>query len=607
MNPKKIYLIGAVALLIFVLSTFYFFATFSLFDSDFWWHISTGRYIVTNGSLPDSDPFSYTSVLEENKNLHPLRENFILKQYWLSQIIFYILYKYTGAAGIILLRASLLTATLIFVLWRLKRWSVSLPISFIFAFILSCVMARSIGERPVLFTILFTVVVFFILEDFKEKKDKRIFLLPPVMLLWANLHGGFILGVVMIMVYMIGEGIKIIINKSTYTRHEIILFYSATIMALGFSYINPTGWDAFLITFSAKYKPFTIDIQEYQSPIFYFKNKFYPIDYAYVAIALIFPIILVLRNKKLDLTHIILLSGLIFMSLSGARFIVFYSTIAAMVLGKETDTLLNGFLNSRISERFSSRLSFVLAFACLVSSIIFAVGIFKLDYFRFGIASGYSVPKNAVDFIESNNLKGNILNDFGYGGYITWRLYPEKTFIDSRTLNLTVMAEYGWMMNAVKTLSDKELAPGKVPLWRRILEHYNINLIFIAPIDVYGQAPKIIFELVESNSWVPIYCDPLSIIFIKNNKQNREIIARTGLSKEMVYNTLIYAAVRGAIRNEVNYVYLSTVGKTFYRMGRLKDALTAYEYAMKRLPSPQIQNDINKIESELKTRERHDK
>jgi hypothetical protein len=603
MTPKKTYLIGIFSLIIFFLSVFYFFASFSLFDSDFWWHVSTGRYIVTNRSLPDSDPFSFTSALDENKNLHPQRENFILKQYWLSQIIFYLLYKNAGAAGIILLRALLVTLTLIIVLWRLRRWSVSLPICFIFLSFLLTIIVRSIGERPVLFTILFTALTFFIIEDFKGKRDKRIFLLSPVMLLWSNLHGGFILGAVMIMVFMVGEGMKMVVNKSTYTKREIILFYTATIMALGFSFINPTGWDAFIITFSSKYKPFSKDIQEYQSPIFYFRYKVYPLLYGYVILALIFPLILILRNKRVDLTHIVLLSGLLFMSLSASRFIIYYSTIAVMVLGREVDTVLNGLLSGRISEKINSKLSSALIVACLVSSILFAVGIFKLEYFRFGIASGYSVPEKAADFMATNSLQGNIFNDYGYGGYITWRFYPlKKTFVDTRSLNLTVMAEYAWITDAVESLAGKKLAPGKIPLWERLLEHYDVNLILLAPFDVQGRIPRIIFKLTESNKWVPVYCDPISVIFIKNIDQNRRIISRAKLSKDIVYNTLIYATVLGAMTNKVNYVYLASIGQTFYKMGRLKDALVAYKYAMKRLPSPQILSEIDKIESELKTK-----
>src|SRR4030043_2282171 len=110
---------------ILISSFFYVFISAKLFDSDFWWHISTGRYIVETGSIPDKDPFSYTSNLQENKNLLPERENFILKQYWLSQVLFYLIYDYTGSKGIIILRALILIIVLLLVLLRLKKRNVS--------------------------------------------------------------------------------------------------------------------------------------------------------------------------------------------------------------------------------------------------------------------------------------------------------------------------------------------------------------------------------------------------------------------------------------------------------------------------------------------------
>src|SRR3989304_6855108 len=101
---------------ILISSFFYVFISAKLFDSDFWWHISTGRYIVETGSIPDKDPFSYTSNLVENRNLFQERENFILKQYWLGQVIFYFIYDYTGTAGENFLWGFLLPMCLFFVL-----------------------------------------------------------------------------------------------------------------------------------------------------------------------------------------------------------------------------------------------------------------------------------------------------------------------------------------------------------------------------------------------------------------------------------------------------------------------------------------------------------
>src|SRR4030066_1541 len=97
--------------IIIFLSFFILFSTFlylylsvDLWDYDFWWHIATGRYIVTEGHLPGKDPFSFTSTMEENRNLFPERENFLLKQYWLAQGLFYIVFDYIGPTGIIFFR-----------------------------------------------------------------------------------------------------------------------------------------------------------------------------------------------------------------------------------------------------------------------------------------------------------------------------------------------------------------------------------------------------------------------------------------------------------------------------------------------------------------------
>lgn len=544
--------------------------------------------------------------MEENNNLFPERENFILKQYWLGQVIFYLLYDYAGPKGIILLRSFLYIMTIVFVLWRLQRWSVSLPVSFISIYSLYMLMiSRLTGERPVLFTILFTAVLFFILEDFKDKKDKRIFLLPPIMLFWSNLHGGFIIGIVIIMIFMLGEGLKIIFRRTVYTRREIMLFYTAAVAALGFSFINPTGWDAFAIALSSKYKPFIEGIQEYDSPFVVYRGRLSSINYWNVALAVLFPIILIIRNRRFDFTHIILLSVLLIMTVSAMRFEDYYGIIAVMVIGREVDAWLKDLFRTRFSEQRYAKLLNWLTIASLFSLIFFIAGsTFKSP--SFALARDYSVPEKAVDFIEKNRLKGNMFNDFGYGGYFTWRLYPrEKTFIDTRALNLTVMTEYSWIVRAVDSIYRIEPSPTKGPLWERLLDHYNINLVFLNLHEVHGTVLPIIFKLSDSDKWVPVYCNPISIIFVRNIEQNRYVIERFRLSKEVIYNYLIYQSAKLALLKKVNPRPLMSLGETFYKMGRLNEAIKAYQYALKRMPeSPVIKGRLAQIESEMKMKEK---
>lgn len=591
-------------------SFFYVFVSPKLFDSDFWWHISTGKYIVETGSIPEKDPFSYTANLEENKNLLPERENFILKQYWLSQVIFYLIYNYAGPKGIIILRASLLIMVLLLVLWKLRRWDVGFYISFIYIFLVYLDALRYTGERPVLFTILFTPLTFVILEEFrdgvlsrqKEKQKKILFLLPLLMLLWSNLHGGFIIGNIIIAVYMLVEGLKILIKKTTFSRQEIIIFYALTSLALLTSYLNPTGWDAFFIALSPKYKFLEAGIQEYQSPFILYINKLSPINYGYVTLAFIFPLILILRNKKMNLTHIILLTGFFIMAAKSGRYTIYYVSIAVMVLGRETDILLKNLLKERISDRMYSKILSAFGIFTLLSSILFFIGVLKFQWPKLDLARGSYVPVDAVDFIEKNRLPGNMLNSHPYGGYVTWRLYPwKKTFIDTRWLNYTLQSEYAWITGAIESISSKELPEGKKPLWKRLLDHYNINFILFDTLDVYGNVPELLLTLAGDDEWVPVYCEPIAIIFVKNTHENRNIIEKFRRPKEDVYNTAISIASQMAIYNRRNPRYLMTLGKTFYEMGRLRDALTAYQYASKRIPDDStIKEKITQIESELK-------
>lgn len=602
--------IGFFKIIEYTLISFFFvvcFLTFlkvQLWDYDFWWHIATGRYIVSTGSLPDNDPFSYTSTLEENKNQFPERENFILKQYWLSQIVFYFIYDYAGPKGIILFRALLLTLTLILVFRRLHRWSVSLPVSFIFLFTLFSLLTNATGERPVLFTILFTGAAFFILEDFQDNRDKKILLLIPLMFFWSNMHGGFVAGVAIIGVYMFGEGIKKMIKKSNYTKNESALFYTTAVLALLASFVNPTGWHAFAIAFSPQYKPFTQGIQEYASPIFLYAGKVAPVNYWYVFLVILFPLILAVRNKRLDITHIMLLSGFLAMSISAIRFIEYYALSAAMVLGRESDILIKDLLRKRFSSRTYEKILAGLVVAALFSLLLFTIGFFKFEMFALNVAKEFSVPIGAVDYIEKNALSGNMFNDYGYGGYLEWRLYPKyKTFIDSRGLNIAVMNEFRWITGTVgyeNFSGEVSESIAKIPLWERLLYHYNINFMLLSMFDIFAQIPPVIFQLIESDKWAPVYCDSISIIFVRNNDQNSAIIKKDRISKEIVLNRIVVSGIRYALNNKVNPRSLISIGDTFHKMGRLNDALTAYQYALKRMPENQIiQVRITRIEAEI--------
>lgn len=229
------YLIVA-CLFLFFASLFFSF-TVPISDPDFWWHIATGKWIAEHGSLMQQDAFTIADAVPEAGP----RSAFILKQYWLAQLIFYRVYDLSGFMGIIVLRAALFTL-LFYLLFRLMQkagagFLLSLGLTYL------SVMAvvgetQYIGDKPQMWSSLFSVTIIFLLEHMRDGRRWPRILLPAVMLVWSNMHGGFILGVLIIGIYLMAA----LIFRSG--KRQDYLTGAAAILV---SICNPNGWSAFSV------------------------------------------------------------------------------------------------------------------------------------------------------------------------------------------------------------------------------------------------------------------------------------------------------------------------------------------------------------------------
>ena len=582
MQNRIIKIIIFISFLLFFISAMNSYMSINLWDYDFWWHISTGRYIVENNTVPDKDPFSDVNNLEENKNAHPAREQFILKQYWLAQVLFFKIYDAFGDKGIIILRSLILFSMVVIVLWWFNRQKIDFYITYPFIFFIFLQTMGFIGERPVLFTMLFAVVTFFILDDFKQRKSKSIYFLIPLMLLWANLHGGFILGVLIIMVFIAGETTQFILKQDKRDRKALLTLCIVGFIAIAASVVNPNGFSV-LFLFSEKAKIFESGTQEYFSPFTLYSNKIQPIEMEYIILIVLFPLLAILRNKKIDIVYYFLLCILLYMSVSAARYLIYFISIGSMILGRELYYLIEDYFTKVNVNRF--KFSVVASSCIFISTVLYAGGFLDIDKISFAKAEKFSVPKRAADFIMTNNIEGNMFNDMGFGGYLIWRLYPQqKVFIDTRQLNYTLVKEHEWISYARESVMNPELPEGKKPLWERLLDHYKIDLIVLDTVDVMGSTKPFLFSLLKSDKWVPVHVDIISVVFLKENRTNEDIIKEHRIDKELVYYSVIARLTQLAMLNKTNPQYLFSLGEVFFNMGRYEDALTAYTYADKRLP-----------------------
>ncbi|HEB01598.1 MAG TPA: hypothetical protein ENI12_00010, partial [Nitrospirae bacterium] len=192
-------------------------------DSDLWFHLKNGQYILETHSLPGpEDPYGFTleGITLEGSRLAGLRSQ------WLGQVFLYSVYNTFGPSGLSAFRALLaLLPFMIIVLpgaFRGDRpMNVLLKIVVVGPPALIAAMFLNVSyERPQAFSFLFACMVLVILDrlrrpDRLHQEDSSIpwlwaVSLPAVMVLWSNTHGGYIIGVIMISLWASGELLALI-------------------------------------------------------------------------------------------------------------------------------------------------------------------------------------------------------------------------------------------------------------------------------------------------------------------------------------------------------------------------------------------------------------
>lgn len=567
---------------VFVLFSLFFlsFLNIGLWDYDFWWHIATGRYIVEHKEIPTQDKFSF--VTEENRGqfkVTALRERFLMRQYWLAQVIFYYIYTLFGPWGIVAMRSLLLTLTLGLVYKGLRRFEVPQLFSLSLLIPVFYVFHKYTGERPVLFTFVFAVLTFLLIEDYLKSKgeNKALCSLPPAMLIWSNLHGGFIIGIILIIVYLVIESFKFILKKSNLPKDKFYIFLLIMIPSLILSFLNPNGWIVFLM-FQSKYQIFTSGIQEYRPLFEFYLKNVSRIDYALLFIVSITAITLLIRFIKMQLSHIILLGGMFIMGLLQQRYFIFSATIGMIIVGKELASLYRYVLKRTESPNYDkfekvtvSLIVLFMFFFAGKTSLAIAKNIRNLS-----VPPVVDAPRGAIEFIERNKIPGRLFNTDLIGGYAIWRLYPWKqVFTDTRAIDIASAVEYKNIVAA-----NPAIVGGK-PVWEILLDMYNVTIVVTNPLDYYGNLLPLVKSIIENERWALVYTDGNYLVFVKRNKENQEIISRHPLTKEDAYWSIIAKASFMALSNTDNPYLFSVIGECFMGLKIYEEAEKAFKHVLR--------------------------
>ncbi len=457
-----------------------------LTDPDVWWHLRTGQLTLQNHSVFHTDPYSFTRYAYSWINHE-----------WLSEVLMFGIYRLAGFGGLIVAFAAVIAAALFLVFLRSPGRPYIAAIMTLWGALAS---ASTWGVRPQMFSLLLASV-FLVLLDASERRPRLLWWTAPLMLLWANLHAGFPIGLAFIAFFLIGEGLESAIGPEPWQKFLPRLKQLAAAFALctALVAVNPNGirlyWYPFQTLGSESMHRF---IHEWFSPDFH--------DLTYLPLLLMLLALiagLAVAPRCPRPRNLLLLLATVPAALRSMRHIPILVLVIVPVLSE----MAQAWLQERGALPLSSKRVLGLAPRTLAFNLIvlltfagFTAARIRQVVGRQGETEAQHFPAAAAAFLQQDHPPGPMLNHYNWGGYFIWRLYPQyRVFMDGRAdvYGDTLMNEFGSCYH----LKDD---------WRKPIEAWGIRTVVLPP-----DAP-LITALRSSPKWKQIYSDTEAVILTRD-------------------------------------------------------------------------------------------
>ena len=471
-------------------------------DTDMWYHLNGGRFFWESGTVPNTAFFSF---------LEPTKE--WINYFWGFQALIFKIFDISGYSGLAITRTLLAICT-VGMFWLILKKEQTPKNAFLFLILIAAILiiyeGRAYQLRPHLFSYLFILIFFYILEY----RPKLAPALPVITVFWANIHGvewpvpALICGA-----YALPEIINIL--KKQPSRIERPLLYVGSIIACAPAFLlNPYGWELFLA-------PFMIDSDAHLyigelkrlnlATISTVNINAYTIS-TNSALAVLFILvstyfIVGIYTRKLSLTAIILFIGASFLLAKGVRFIWEWLLLSLPVIV------------FMLKHQDGSNISFnrPVITNILVVYIIFVFGntlYSKTNTFGDYPFDSRHLPTELGKFVTDSGAKGRLLTPPNKAGYIEWKTWPNfKTFIDMQFPPSTDID-----MFRLNIAYDNEIA------LRTFIQTYKPDWISI-PLN-HNPASKNITKIEE---FIPVFLDDEMVLY-GNKVSSPEIVKKYGLN-----------------------------------------------------------------------------
>ncbi|MBI5560334.1 MAG: hypothetical protein HY883_03580 [Deltaproteobacteria bacterium] len=470
-------------------------------DGDTGYHIRAGEFIINTLTVPKSDIFSFRTP--------PLPWT---AHEWLSEVIMAVIHRAFGLTGIVIFFSFLISSVYFLLFKIMRRGNGGILAAVVIAVLVISSSSIHWLARPHIFSLLLLVVWYYLLDLHQYDDRNHLYCLPAIMLLWVNLHGGFIIGIVLAGVYLAGNILSSIYftgaekEKSGRKARNLALVLLSCLVA---SLINPYGYHILLFPLKLTSNKFIMDhINEFLSPNF---HKLMAFRYLLLLMIAAFAV----SKASLNIIEVLLVVLFTSMALYSARHITLFAIVIAPVLVRQADISINrmegrfaGFLKKKsdgIASIDASSRGYLWPFAAVLMVIIFfAAG--RIEY-KF---DGKKMPVGAVEFLKKEKLSGNMFNNDEFGDYIIYAAWPQyRVFFDGRS-----------DMYGSERLKEYFKVTRIEQGWEEVFKKYEIDWV------IYNSGSALSRFLLQRQDWKLIYADGVADIFVKNTAGNGRLMEK---------------------------------------------------------------------------------
>jgi hypothetical protein len=454
------------------------------YDTDLWYHLNAGRYILTEWKLPVS-PF-YSFITDPRP---------FVDYYWLFQVIVYGILHMSGYYGLIIMRALVAFGVYALILVILSRGRptgrATIFVGFIFALFAIYLLPRLFFIRPHIYTFLFIAGFIYVLE----LKPRYVWTLPFLGLLWTNIHG---VEYPVMLAILLAYGLQFLVDtmrsgerlgRPQFFHLFCLILSCATVL------MTPHGLSLIMVPF----KPFEylsgyiaelrkLDVFTLSSP-----SPLRTITFQIILIALALTTAVLVSKKRLLIKHLVLLGAGLVLLTRGERFTFDFMLLSLPVFGAAMPHFLS------FTDRSVSRVLYVVFISALVALQVWVMNTAISHRMKYPF-SAKDLPAGVAEFLSKTKGSGKVLNNPDSGGYLQWALYPRyRIYMD---LQLPFLFNEEDAFIAMHMFSNRTV-------FRKAIDKYDPSFVTL-PVSL--SAFKEIVK--DYPQFVPVFVDDANVLYV---------------------------------------------------------------------------------------------